>query len=191
MAELRLPFPEQLDAETLHLQRLRYEDAEEIFYAYASKHEATRFVTWPTHNRLADTRAFLRYAVQAWNAGHDFHYSIRLAGTYRLAGSIGVVVRNNEAQLGYVISPALWGRGVATAACSTVSGLLKNMWQLARIWTFVDAENAASLRVLQKCGWTKSRLKPAYFAFVNQGNRLKDCYEFTLERSPGPDLTVG
>ncbi|GIV36260.1 MAG: acetyltransferase [Cyclobacteriaceae bacterium] len=191
MAELRLPFAEQLDAGTLHLQRLRYEDAEEIFYAYASKPDATRFVTWPTHNRLADTRTFLRYAVQAWNAGHDFYYSIRLAGTNRLAGSIGAVVRGNEAQVGYVISPALWGRGIATAACFALSGLLKNMPQLARIWTFVDAENTASQRVLQKCGWTRSELKPAYFAFVNQGNRLKDCYEFTLERSPGPDLTAG
>ncbi len=180
MSKLRLPFPESVLVGMLCLRRLRYEDAEEIFFTYASKSEATRFLSWPTHQSLADTRRFLRQAVSAWNAGLDYTYAIRLAGTNRLAGSIGAIVKGSEVQVGYVVSPALWGRGIATAACGVVSSLLKKMSPVTRVWTFVDAENVASMRVLEKCGWLRSELKPAYFAFVNQGNRLKDCYEFTL-----------
>ena len=50
----RLSLPAIIRTERLLLQRLRYEDAEEIFYAYASKPEATRYVSWPTHRSDID-----------------------------------------------------------------------------------------------------------------------------------------
>jgi hypothetical protein len=52
--------PELYQTDRLVVARLRYEDAEEMFYAYASKPEATRFVTWLTHKSIADTRSYLR-----------------------------------------------------------------------------------------------------------------------------------
>jgi RimJ/RimL family protein N-acetyltransferase len=63
-----------------------------------------------------------------------------------------------------------------------MGALLKQIPDLTRIWTLVDAENKASIRVLEKCGWTCEGLHPAYFVFVNQGNLPKDCYVFTLPR---------
>ena len=65
---VNLMLPEHLSTERLFLQRLRYEDAEEIFYTYASKPLATRFVSWPTHEKVADTNAFLTYANHAWTS---------------------------------------------------------------------------------------------------------------------------
>jgi ribosomal-protein-alanine N-acetyltransferase len=175
-----LAFPPLIETTRLYLRRLRYEDAEEIFYAYASKPEATRYVSWPTHRRIADTRQYLRYAVGAWNAGTDFAYAIRVKGSARLAGSIGAVLKGSEVQVGYIISPALWGSGLATEACKALGNVLLNMKGLTRVWTLVDADNKASVRVLEKCGWKCEGLKPAYFAFVNQNNQLKDCYLFVL-----------
>lgn len=177
---MTLPFPEEIESARLFLRRLRYEDAEEIFFAYASKPEATRFVSWSTHQRIADTREYLKHAVKAWRAGTEYAYAIRLKGTARLAGSIGVLIKNTEAQVGYIISPALWGNGFATEACTALSHVLRNMQTLTRVWTLVDAENTASLRVLQKCGWINEGIRPSYFVFVNQGSRAKDCFIFTL-----------
>ncbi len=185
---MRLPFPEIIETTRLRLQRLRYEDAEEIFYTYASKPEATLYVSWPTHQRIAETRQYLRYAVHAWNAGTDYAYAIRMKGSARLAGSIGAVVKGTEVQVGYVISPVLWNGGIATEACRALSGLLQDMKGVTRIWTLVDAENKASIRVLEKCGWQCEGLKPEYFQFVNQANRLKDCYLFRLEINSGKHI---
>lgn len=179
---MRLPFPEIIETPRLRLQRLRYEDAEEIFYTYASKPEATRYVSWPTHQRIAETRQYLKHAINAWNAGTEYAYAIRMKGSARLAGSIGALIKGSEVQVGYVISPVLWNNGIATEACSTLSNLLETMKEgITRIWTLVDAENKPSLRVLEKCGWRCEGLKPAYFQFVNQGNQSKDCYLFVLE----------
>ncbi len=173
-------FPALVETDRLLLQRLRYEDAEEIFYAYASKPEATRFVSWPTHQTIRDTRNYLRYAIPAWRAGIDYAFSIREKNTGRLIGSIGVLVNEGKAQFGYVFSPTVWGQGYATEACRAVLPIVRQLPGIFRIGTFVDAENMASARVLEKCGLVEEARLPKWFRFVNQGNAARDCILFRL-----------
>jgi ribosomal-protein-alanine N-acetyltransferase len=175
---IRLSMPAKIETERLLLQRLRYEDAEEIFYAYASKPQATRFLSWPTHQSVDDTRRFVTGAVDSWNYGTDYTYSIRLNRV--LIGSIGIVNDNGKAQLGYVISPAHWRKGYTTEACLRLLSIVKVMPGLYRIGTFVDAENIASVRVLLKCGLIEEARLPRWFRFVNQGDQPKDCLLFRL-----------
>src|SRR5688572_30436648 len=144
---IRLAMPSRIETERLLLHRLKYEDAEEIFYAYASKLQATQFLAWPTHQSIDDTRNFLKYAIESWDFGTDYSYSIRLKN-HVLIGSIGVVNDNGKIQLGYVISPGHWGKGYTTEACSRIISIVKTFREVYRIGTFVDAENVASLHVL-------------------------------------------
>lgn len=174
---IRLPMPAAIDTERLLLQRLRYEDAEEIFYAYASKAEATRYLSWATHESIDETRSFLKYSIDSWNFGSDYSYSIRLK-TGSLIGSIGVVNDIGKVQLGYVLSPSHWGRGYATEACRHLLATVQTIGELYRIGTFVDAENAASIRVLEKCGLVPEARLPKWFRFINQNNQPKDCILF-------------
>jgi ribosomal-protein-alanine N-acetyltransferase len=177
---IQLSMPVTIKTERLLLRRLRYEDAEEIFYAYASKPEATRFLSWPTHRSVDDTRHFVNYAIEGWNAGTDYTYSIRLvSGTF--IGCIGAINENGKIQIGYAASPSQWGRGYMTETCGRVLSLLNNMDQVYRIGTFVDAENTASIRVLEKCGMVAEARLPAWFRFVNQGNEPRDCILFRLK----------
>ncbi|GAB4576418.1 MAG: hypothetical protein Tsb008_20310 [Rhodothalassiaceae bacterium] len=64
--------------------------------------------------------------------------------------------RGPEIEVGYRLAPAYWGRGYASecAACLVHYGL--ETLGLARIVAVVMEENAASARVLMKCG-----LRPA------------------------------
>lgn len=173
----RLSMPPKIETERLLLERLRYEDAEEIFYAYASKPQATRYLSWPTHESVDETRRFLNDAVLSWNFGTDYAYSIRLKNRV-LIGSIGIVNDNGKIQLGYVISPVHWSKGYTTEACRRLLSLLKAMSGIYRIGTFVDADNIASIRVLLKCGLEEEARLPKWFRFVNQGNEPKDCVLF-------------
>ncbi len=176
----RLAIPETLETNRLILQRLRYEDAEELFYTYASKPEATRYVSWPTHQSLKDTRAFLNYAVPAWTKGTDYSFTIRMKDTFRLIGSFGIIHEHGKIQFGYIISPTQWGRGYASEACRKVLQVLRVLPEIYRIGTFVDAENLASIRVLEKCGLEQEAFLSKWFRFVNQGNEPKDCILFKL-----------
>jgi ribosomal-protein-alanine N-acetyltransferase len=180
---MKLALPEKLTTERLLFQRLRYEDAEEIFYTYASKTEATRYVSWPRHRTVDDTRKYLALAVQSWAAGKDCTYSVRLKNSNRLIGSIGIVNLDYRVQFGYIFSPTQWNQGYATEACVKILEILTSRNDITGITTFVDIDNHSSIRVLEKCGLTPEGIFPKWFHFPNQNNEAKDCILFSLPRS--------
>ena len=171
--------PESFTTERLGIYRLRHEDAEEIFYTYASKPDATKYVSWPTHQSLADTKRYLSFARAGWHAGVDYSYGLRLAGR-RLIGSCGVVNDQGNIQFGYILSPSQWGQGYATEACRKLMEILSSLPDVKSIGTFVDADNVASAKVLVKSGLQQVEQRQKWFRFVNQGNQEKDCILFRL-----------
>jgi ribosomal-protein-alanine N-acetyltransferase len=179
---IHLNLPDKISTDRLLIQRLRYEDAEEIFYCYASKAEATRYVSWPTHRTVVDTRGFLRYAIDAWNTGLDYSFSVRLKESNRLIGSIGIINENGKIQFGYIFSPTQWGNGFATEVCRKMMELLKKEKDVFRIGTYVDVENVASIRVLEKSGLVEEVRLPKWIIFPNQENKPKDCILFVLPK---------
>lgn len=176
-----LALPERVDTERLHLMRLRYEDAEEIFYAYASKPEATKFLSFLTHQSIGDARNFLAYAIPAWDAGKEYVYGIRLKESNRLIGSFGFVNENGNVHFGYCISPSQWGHGYVTEAGKALLQFVRKERSVYRIWAFADVDNAASHRVLSKCGLIEEARLQRWFRFINQDNQPKDCVLFLLK----------
>lgn len=177
---VKLDLPIQIFTERLMLQKLRYEEAEEIFYCYASKPEATRYMSWPTHQSLNDTRAFLHYAAEGWKSGSDYSYSIRLVKNNRLIGSFGIINNDGRLQFGYILSPTQWGKGYATEAGKKMMETLRAQPGIHRIQTFTDIDNKASANVLRKCGLVEESRVANSFRFINQGNQPKDCIHFVL-----------
>ena len=177
----RLMLPEKIETDRLILTRLRYEEAEEIFYSYASKPEATRYLSFPTHQTMGDTRNFVIYAVSAWNSGDEYVYGIRLKEEYRFIGTIGAINDDGKVHFGYCVSPTQWGRGYATEAALALVSLLKQEKHVHRIWAFADAENPASHHVLLKCGLVEEARLIKWFRFINQDNQARDCVFFVLK----------
>lgn len=177
---VKLDLPTTIFTTRLVLQKLRYEEAEEIFYSYASKPEATRFMSWPTHQDITDTLAFLKYSEDGWKAGTDYSYAVRLRSTARFMGSFGIINEDGKLQFGYIFSPTQWGNGYATEVCKTMMDILRRQKGITCIRTFTDADNVASARVLLKCGLVEEARVSNWFRFVNQHNRTKDCIHFKL-----------
>ena len=175
-----LDLPGRIESERLIFERLRYEFAEEIFFAYASKPEATQFVSWPTHNRVEETREYLKYAVAAWNLGTDYSFALRLRQTNQLIGSIGCINENGKVQFGYIISPNFWNQGLATEACKIFLPRLCALKNVFKVWMFTDVDNIASQRVLIKSGLVEEARLSLWFRFINQNNAPKDCILFTM-----------
>jgi [ribosomal protein S5]-alanine N-acetyltransferase len=177
---MKLNLPERIETDRLTLFRLRYEDAEELFYTYASKPEATRYMSWPTHLSLKDTRNFMDYAVAGWNEGTDYSFAIRLKNENRLIGSCGILNDEGKIQFGYILSPTQWNQGYGTEVCRKLMNTLKGLEGVFRVSTFVDAENVASAKVLMKSGLVEEARLDKWFRFVNQQNEPKDCILFKL-----------
>lgn len=54
--------------------------------------------------------------------------------------------------LGYRFMPRYWDQGYATEACKALITYAFETLQIKNVFAFVDAENAASIKVLQKAG---------------------------------------
>ncbi len=177
---MRLLMPEKIVTERLALHKFRYEDSEEIFYTYASKPDATKYMAWPTHQSIEDSREFLNYAINSWDRGRDYSFAIRLKHTNRLIGSCGMLNEEGKIQFGYVLGALHWGNGFATEATRAMLSQLKHQEGIFRVCSFVDVENIASVGVLKKCGLVEEARLEKWFRFPNQNNEPKDCVLFKL-----------
>jgi [ribosomal protein S5]-alanine N-acetyltransferase len=175
-----LLIPEKIVTDRLVLHRFRYEDSEEIFYTYASKPEATKYMAWPTHISIRDTRNFLNYTIEGWRLGKDYSFAIRRKDNNRMIGSCGMLNEEGKIQFGYVLGPLHWGNGYATEATRAMLMQLKNQPGIFRIGSFVDIENTPSMSVLKKCGLVEEARLEKWCRFPNQNNEPKDCALFRL-----------
>ncbi len=87
---------------------------------------------------------------------HDFIWGVESKESGKVVGIVEVfdVVNDRLGNVGYRVAPSLWGQGICTEALSRVVDFIFSETELDRLHAEADVENAASNRVLQKCGFT-------------------------------------
>ena len=121
--------PAQIESPRLLLGRPHAGDAGSIFARYASDPEVTRFLGWPRHQSVEDTKAFLRFSVEEWKRWPAGPYLIRSRDDGQLLGGTGFGFESPQrAVTGYVLAKDAWGK---------------------------HPEHRASWRVLEKCGFVR------------------------------------
>ena len=109
--------PETITTSRLVLRKPVSDDAGDIFERYASDAEVTRYLAWPMHASLDDTRAFLEFSDAEWNRWPAGPYLICSLADGRLLGSTGLAFEAPfRATTGYVLARDSWGQGFATEA---------------------------------------------------------------------------
>jgi [ribosomal protein S5]-alanine N-acetyltransferase len=177
----------------LHTQRLvlrppRVEDAHAMFARYAGDAAVTRYVGWPRHRSIEDTRGFLAFSDASWRRWPAGPYVIHSRADGALLGSTGLAFeREGEAMTGYVLAADSWGRGYATEALGAMVDLSRNL-RLRRLYAFCHPQHRASARVLEKCGFTRDAAWSTLHEFPNLAPGVPQqvaCYELLLLRSAG------
>ena len=94
-------------------------------------------------------------------------------------GLIGAHVTAADIELGYMLAPQYWGKGLATEAVKALANTVFSLTRASRIHANSRVNNIASRRVLEKAG----------FAFVDTGldllparGGLHPCDRFQLDR---------
>ncbi len=97
---------------------------------------------------------------EAWIAcasGQEPQRSFAIAINDVAIGGIGLEVQTDvhrrSAELGYWLGRIYWGQGMATAAVNALTSYGFKTLGLCRIYAMVFEHNAASCRVLEKCGY--------------------------------------
>ena len=68
---------------------------------------------------------------------------------------LGTDIARLSAEMGYWLAEPFWGRGITTRAVSATSDWAFDSYKVVRIFAMVFEHNAASMRVLEKAGFTR------------------------------------
>lgn len=109
-------------------------------------------------------RALAESAVAAHEAGRAYPFVVEHEGRIVGAVNLNEVVRGvfQNAYVGYWIDAAAGGRGVATAAVRQALAFAFGEAGLHRVQAAVIPRNAASIRVVEKCGFREEGLALRY-----------------------------
>ena len=141
-----------LETERLILRPFREEDAEDMFYGWASDDEVTKYLTWNTHENIDTTKYVLALWIKEYEQPERLNFAIVLKSENKLIGGIDVVGYDNGIPvIGYNLSRKYWNNGYMTEACQCLLNyLFSNGYAEVKIDAM--AENIGSNRVIQKCG---------------------------------------
>lgn len=145
----------QLETNRLILRRFSRDDAEAVFHNWASDDEVTRFLTWPTHQSIDDSRGFIDFCVNGYSQQSFYQWGIVVKDTKELIGNIAVVKIIDEIdrlELGWVIGRKYWGNGYTAEAAREIVHLLFEEVGANCIYAGHDVNNPNSGRVMQKIG---------------------------------------
>lgn len=142
--------PPTIRTDRLWLRAFARTDAADVF-AYASNPNVARFTTWRPHGSLADSEAFLDMVLSA--AADDHTWAICPVDETRVIGAIDLSRHGDTADVHYVLAEPEWNRGLMSEAVRAVLAWALDQWpEVQRIVSRAVAENAASLRVMARCG---------------------------------------
>jgi [ribosomal protein S5]-alanine N-acetyltransferase len=172
----------------LLLRRPRPADAEAIFARYSSDPDVTRYVGWPTHKTVDDTRAFLAFSDDQWDNWPAGPYLACSRADDHIIGSTGLMFETLRcAMTGYVFARDVWGRGYATEALAAMITVARDAG-IHRLYALCHAEHRASAHVLEKCGFVLEETRHARAEFPNlRPGEPQDvlCYARILENASG------
>lgn len=178
--------PEIIDTPRLRLRKPLIEDAHEVYRNYANDPIATRYLTWPTHARVEDAFEAMLARLAHWEQGTEFSWSITPPGD---SGCVmGMISLSPDARyswrwsLGYVMGRQWWGEGYMTEAVKFVTDALFQQPSVQRIWAWVDEENYASMRVLEKAGFEREGILRKWSLHPQVSPIPRDCWCFSILR---------
>lgn len=155
-----------LSTERLSLRQIQHSDAPALF-SYFSKDEVTLYFDLPTFQHVDEAYKL----VKTWQENFQQKKAIRWAiclkdNPNHLIGSCGFHNFSSEhfrAEIGYELHPAFWQQGIMTEAVSAIISFGIEGYKLNRIEAFIDPDNLASRKLLEKMNLVSEGILRDYF----------------------------
>ena len=136
-----------IETSRLILRRAVRDDAEPMFRNWASDPEVTKYLTWPTYEKVETAHQILDLWTSEYEKPDYYQWMIVLKEFGEPIGSISVVRQNDrveEAEIGYCIGSHWWHRGIMTEALTAVIEYLFTEVGMNRVAARHDPNNPHS-----------------------------------------------
>jgi len=145
----------EIETDRLLLRKFKLSDAEEMYKNWANDDNVTRYITWPTHKDIEETRRVVEGYVNDSARDNYYHWCIVLKETNEAVGSIGAFRLYDDLKLfeiGYCIGKKFWNKGITTEAMKALIKFFFEEVGVNRIEARHDVKHPASGRVMIKSG---------------------------------------
>ena len=141
-----------IETNRLILRRATPRDAEAMFRNWASDAEVTKYLTWPTHQKIDITQMVVNSWVAEYEKADYYHWMIILKEIDEPIGSLmaSTVGRAESAHIGYCIGKTWWYKGIVAEALQSVIAFLFDEVGYHRIEAMHDPNNPNSGAVMRK-----------------------------------------
>ena len=157
MLELNFePFP-VLETRKLKLRKISMDDADNIFLL-RTNNEAMKYIHKTKLNSIEDAKEL----INKMNEPDRIQWGITLKSTDTIIGTIGyhrIEKENFRAEIGYMLHPQYWGKGIMSEAISVVINYGFREIKLHSIKAVINPENIASKKLLENFKF----IQEAYF----------------------------
>ena len=146
-----------IETERLILRQFKPEDAHALVYNWATEDKVTKWVPWPSHENVDETKEILSEWIPNYENPNYYKWAIELKSTGEIVGDISIVrVYEDVAcgELGYCMGSKWWGNGIMPEAGKAVIKYLFEEVGFNKIHAGYFADNKKSGRVMQKIGMT-------------------------------------
>lgn len=174
--------PENFATDRLLLRRARPDDAQALFDAYANDPQATRYLSWRTHESVAQTTEFLDRVQSSWTDGSEFVWVLVPHEGSGPVGAVGAVAGTNGVEIGYVLGRDWWGRGLTIEAVASVMDWLRAQPFVYRIWAYCAVDHVRSARVLERAGMAYEATLRRWVELPNLADEPVDAKVFAWTR---------
>jgi len=141
--------------ETVALRKWKMTDAHDLVTAINNEKVVDNLRDGlPYPYTICDAEKFIG-SIQSAEKDSQYIFAITYGG--KVIGSIGILrkecAHRLTGELGYYIAEPYWGKGIAAEAIRQICAYVFNCTDIVRIFAQPYANNAASIRVLQKAGF--------------------------------------
>ena len=134
-----------------------------VWYDYLSQPLVFEHTSWDLQSP-ADLSPYI-WAPETFTPSTMLRLAVALRSTGELVGTAGfhtVSAPNRTAELAYDLTPAMWGKGIATDICGLLVDWAHSDVGLVRIQATTLETNERSVRVLKRCGFEPEGLLRSY-----------------------------
>lgn len=149
-----------LETERLTLRRLTEDDAE-FMLGLLNEPSFHQYIGDRGVRTVEEARAYLRNGAIASYERFGFGlWLVRRKEDDAALGICGLLKRDTlpDVDIGFAFRPAYWSQGYAEESAAAVLGYGKTAFALSRVVAIVQADNASSIRLLDKLGFRFERI---------------------------------
>lgn len=144
----------ELETPRLKLRRIKPADYADM-YEYSKLEDVTRFLLWNPHSDIEYTRLYVNNLQMQYKDGDFYDWAVVYKPNMKMIGTCGFTsfnIADSRAEIGYVLNPQYWGKGLAAEAAERVIRFGFDELNVNRIEARYMSGNFRSRRVMEKCG---------------------------------------